>query len=804
VRQLPRGTVTFLFTDIEGSTRLLDELGDGYADVLAEHRRALRDAFHRHDGVEVDTQGDAFFVAFARAKDAVSAAAEGQAALDGGPVRVRMGVHTGEPLVTDDGYVGMDIHRAARIAAAGHGGQILVSQTTRDLAGRDDLRDLGEHRLKDLAEPQRLYQLGGGEFPPLKSLNQTNLPLQPTALVGRERELQELLALVRASRLVTLTGAGGSGKTRLALQLAAELVEEFRDGVWFVSLAALGDPELVEPTVAQVLGVKEPERLGEHLADQQALLLLDNFEQLLGAAPRVAQVLERAPEIKLLVTSREALHLAAEREYPVPPLGEEDAVVLFVERVRAAQPSFEPDEHVPEICRRLDNLPLALELAAARSKLLVPEQMLHRLDRRLPLLTGGARDAPERQRTLRATIDWSYDLLGDEERRLFRRLAVFAGSFNLEAAEEVCDADLDTLGSLLDKSLLRQTAEGRFFMLETIREYAVARLAEDAESEALRRRHAEHVVRAAESAQARHHEGYAALEAEHDNARAALDFLCAAGDADLALRLAIAFGDYWFVRGHVREGRRRTEEALLLGGPATRELRLAALSRASGLARVAGDVEAAVEHASAAVTLAREAQDRPALVTALTALGNALVNRGDYDRASSIQEEALAVALETGQAPVPILTDMADAALAVGDAERAIDYSRQAAELADGPDRDTVRAIAAFNIGSALIQLGRIEESLAHLREALEAVLQLDYPELLGWCLTASAAVAARSDGRDARLLLGAAEALMDEAGATFGPAEQRLRELVLSELDEEPAEAEVEAAVALAREYLR
>jgi non-specific serine/threonine protein kinase len=429
--------------------------------------------------------------------------------------------------------------------------------------------------------------------------------------------------------------------------------------------------------------------------------------------------------------------------------------------------------------------------------------MLQRLDQRLPLLTGGARDAPERQRTLRATIDWSYDLLGEEERRLFRRLAVFAGSFDLEAAEAVCDADLDTLGSLLDKSLLRQTGEGRFFMLETIREYAAARLVEDPQSEPLRRRHAEHVLGVAEDARARHHEGYGALEAEHDNARAALDFAGATGDAELALRLAIAFGDYWLVRGHVQEGRRRTEEALVLAGAAPTELRLAALSRASELARVAGDTDAAVEHASAAVTLAREARDRPALVTALKALGNALVNRGEYGRASSIQEEALAVAREAGHTPVPILTDMADAALAAGEAERAIDYSRRAAELADGPDRDTVRAIAAFNIGSALIQLGRIEDSRPHLREALEAVLRLEYPELLGWCLTASAAVAAQSDGHDATLLLHAAEALMDEAGATFGPAEQRLRELVLSQLGEEGADAGVDDAVALAREYL-
>jgi non-specific serine/threonine protein kinase len=441
--------------------------------------------------------------------------------------------------------------------------------------------------------------------------------------------------------------------------------------------------------------------------------------------------------------------------------------------------------------------------------------MLRRLDQRLPLLTSGRRDAPERQRTLRATIEWSYDLLVDDERRLFRRLAVFAGGFAVEAAEQVCAAEVDTLGSLLDKSLLRQTAEGRFFMLETIREYATERLDEDPESEAVRRYHAEYVVQVAETARARHHEGYELLEAEHDNARAALDFLGARGEAELALRLAFAFGDYWFVRGHVREGRRRTEEALSLAGPAPPGLRLAVLSRASALARVSGDADTAVAHASAAVKLARDVRDAPALANALTALGDALVNRGDYDRGFSAHEEALKVARETDQTAVQILTNMADAALAVGEAERAIGYSSEASELVDGPDRDTVRAIAAFNIGSALIQLDRADESRPHLRDALEAVLRLEYPELLGWCLIAAAALAARSDNRDAAFLVGAADGIMDAAGAVFGRAEQRLRSMSLSVLREQYADVEarelvglgraleVEDAVALARQYL-
>jgi predicted ATPase len=816
MRELPGGTVTFLFTDIEGSTRLLQELGDDYADALEEHRRIIRDSVGRHGGLEVGTQGDSFVVVFEQAVDAVECAREAQRGLEQTSIRVRMGIHTGDPLVANGDYIGIDVHRAARIAAAAHGGQVVISQATRDLLDSGfETEDLGAHKLKDLRAPERLWQVGAGEFPPLKSLNQTNLPVQPTSLIGRERQLAEVVALVRGHRLVTLSGPGGSGKTRLALQVAAELVQEFPNGVWFVSLAALRDPRAVLPTIAQTLHLQQTEPVEQHLENKKMLLLLDNFEQLLEAATDVAALLRQAPSVRMLVTSRARLHLGGEQEYAVLPLADDEAVAMFAERVRAARPGFEPDEHVGEICRRLDNLPLAVELAAARTKVLAPAQLLERLEERLPLLSGGARDAPERHRTLRATIDWSYDLLGDNERQLFRRLAVFAGGFDLDAAEDVCGADLDTLGSLLDKSLLRQTAEGRFFMLETIREYAAERFHEDPESAGLRRRHAEHIVRVAENANALHHEGYGALEADHDNARAAFDFLCAEDDAELALRLAIAFGDYWFVRGHAREGRRRTEEALGLAGPTPLELRLDALNRASGLARVTGDAGAAAEHAAAAVALAREVQEAPALAAALTALGEAVIHGGDYERGISIHEEALSLARESGRTPVPILTNLADAALAAGQAERAIEYSTHAAGLADGPDKDTVRTIAAFNIASALIQLDRVDEARPHLEEALDGVLELDYPELLGWCLAAAAAVAVSADARDAALLLGASEAVMDSVGVAFGPAEQRLREIVLSELRESQSSeqseellrsgrgVEVEDAVALARSFL-
>ena len=802
MRELPSGTVTFLFTDIEGSTRLLHELGgDGYAEALAAHQALLREAFERNEGVEVGTQGDSFFVVFQRPSDAVAAAGEAQRSLESGPIRVRIGIHTGEPLLTESGYVGLDVHRAARIAAAAHGGQVLISEMTRDLLDSAlELRDLGEHRLKDLTSPERIYQLGSDDFRPLKSLNQTKLPVQPTALIGREGELAEVLALVRGHALVTLSGPGGSGKTRLALQAAAELVDEFQDGVWFVSLAALRDERAVLPTIAQTLGVTQHETLEQHLAHRQVLLLLDNFEQLLGAAAEVASLLRQTPALKILVTSRARLHLAGEREYAVPPLTDEDAVALFVERVRAAKPAFEPDEHVGDICRRLDNLPLAVELAAARTKVLVPSQLLERLRQRLPLLSGGLRDAPERQQTLRATIDWSYQLLTDEEKQLFRRLAVFAGSFDLTAAEEVCEAELDTLASLVDKSLLRQTEDGRFFVLATIREYASERFDADPEAEALRRRHADRTVRIAEEAKARHREGFDVLQAEHDNARAALDFLVQAGAVEPALRLANAFSDYWFVRGPIREGRRRIEAVLATSDDAPGELRLAALIRAASLARIVGDAEAGEQHASAALALARELGDGPGLAGALRELGQVMSLRSDFATAFSLYEEALELVQAAGDSPVATLTDLADVALAAGELERAIDYCMEASELASGHDAEIVRAISAYNTASALIQLGRDDEAPAHIRNALDMFVRIDYPELIGWCLAATSALAATIDPPGAARLLGAAEAAVESAGAALGPAEQRLRDWTLSLLGERVGRSELEECLEAGR----
>jgi predicted ATPase/class 3 adenylate cyclase len=475
----PMGTVTLVFTDVERSTQLLSELGEeDYQERLAEHRRVLRDAFGRHGGYEVDNAGDGFLFAFGSARGALEAVSETMATLDPGPIRIRVGVHTGEPVLDPPKYIGLDVHRAARIMAAGHGGQVLVSRSTRDaLDGSFPLRDLGEHRLKDFAEPVRLYQLGEERFAPLRTLFLSNVPTPATAFVGRERERAELVELLRDGvRLLTLTGPGGTGKTRLAVSVADELRDGFRDGVWWVPLAPLRDARLVLAEVARTLGITgEPGRdladtLAVALSGRKLLLLLDNAEHLLPDVAETVLSLSRPEGPTLLVTSRERLQLGAEQVYPVPPLASEEGIELFVSRAQALDPGFRASGAVEELCVRLDNLPLAIELAAGRTPALSVEQILDRLGRRLDLLAGG-RDADPRQRTLRATIEWSYLLLDAAERDLFENLSVFADGCMLEAAEEVSAAEVETLASLVDKSLVRRS-DDRHWLLETIREYA--------------------------------------------------------------------------------------------------------------------------------------------------------------------------------------------------------------------------------------------------------------------------------------------------------------------------------------------
>jgi predicted ATPase len=765
VTELPTGTVTFLFTDIEGSTRLLEQLGtERYAHALAAHRRVIREACAANGGVEVDTAGDAFFVAFPTAQGALAAAAafwEGLAA--SGPVWVRVGVHTGTPLIVEDKYVGMDVHRAARIAAAGHGGQVLVSAATAALTGTHGLRDLGEHRFKDLAAPERVYQLGQGDFPALKSLYQTNLPVPATPFLGRERELRQVVELVRHARVVTLTGPGGTGKTRLAVQVAAELADDHPDGVFWVPLAALRDPDLVLESAAQALGARDG--LASHIGSKRVLLLFDNFEQVADAASGLAEVLSTCPNLKLLATSREPLHLLGEQEYPVPPLGHEEAVAFFVARARTVKPDFEPDSAVPEICRRLDELPLALELAAARVKALSPQQILERLEQRLPLLTGGARDLPERQRTLKATIAWSHDLLSEEEQRLFARLAVFAGGCTLEAAEEVAGADLDTLQSLVDKSLLRFSNE-RYWMLETIGEYAAERLVEAGTLDSLRSRHADYFfsfVGDAFQTQVSISEEIARLAAEQTNVRAAL--VRADEQADMA-RVASAVWHLWRLwlsRGQLQEGLHWAETALAGREELDSETLVLLLAGGSELFRFAGDTARAKALKHECLDVDRRSGLRveftyggTVAAHVLADLADIIVGEGQLEQARRYLEESLALG---GEARA--LGSLGDISLLSGDVDQARRCYEQALVGFKAVGHDYNSACMLNLLGEVARRSGERVTALAYFREALGGFEALGDEVGMAACLDDLAAVAA-DEGELVRAgrLVGAASAL--------------------------------------------
>jgi predicted ATPase/class 3 adenylate cyclase len=704
--QLPGGTVTLLFTDIEGSTALLQVLGERYGILLADHHRILRGAFADQGGAEVDSAGDGLFTTFPSARAALLGAIEAQRGIAAATwpgdatVRVRMGLHTGEPRSGEGGYVGIDVHRAARICAAGHGGQILVSQTSRDLLTNDlpgdvSLLDLGEHRLKGIDEAQRLYQVAAPglatSFGPLRTAGgrPNNLPRELTSFVGRDRQLEAASRILATTPLLTLVGPGGVGKTRLALRLAVEHLDEYDEGAWLVELGSVEDGALVFQTIAATMAIAEQpgkdieSAVLDHLRTGSRLLILDNCEHVLEAtAAAVHRVLATCPDVRVMATSREGLGIPGEALYPVPSLslpegtpagvmtsGWSEAVTLFVERAAAVRPGFRvaPDNAaaIAQLVRRLDGIPLALELAAARTRVLTVDQIAARLDDQFRLLAGGSRVAVPRHQTLQATMDWSYDLLTDDERAVLRRLAVFAGSLTLEAAESVCGIDpvdpidvLDLLTRLVDKSLVvaEPTGEGRYRLLETLRQYARDKLIEAGEAEVIRRRHRDWYQALVERAAPEFFHGPESgawldrLGLEHDNLRAALQW--SAGEAEepvAGLRLATGLWRFWEIRGHPHEGRAWLERMLAAVGPDRSSLLVAdALVGAGVLASMQGDDAAAVAFDERSLAIQRRLGDPTGISYAVNNLANVAVRQGDFARARSLYTECVALARSTG------------------------------------------------------------------------------------------------------------------------------------------------------------
>ena len=829
--EAPTGTVTFLFTDIEGSTKLLQRLGTRYHGLLDDHHRLLRDALR--DGYVAGTEGDAFFVVFRSALAAVEGAVAAQRSLRGHrwpddvELGVRMGLHTGEAALAGGDHVGIDVNRAARIAAAGHGGQILVSDATRALvegsvASDVSFRDLGEHRLKDLPVPERLFQVVCPDlpsaFPPPRSIGagRTGIPTPLTPFIGREELLAEIGALFATYRLVTLTGPGGTGKTRLALQVAAAAEDDLRDGAAFVPLAPVVDPDLVPEAIARALGVL-PEQgrsildvVCDRLKDAELMLVLDNFEQVIDAASAVSGLLASAPGVRVIATSREALRVDGEREYPVPPMalpavdgavgddGPErllgyESVTLFVERAMSVDPGFRLDasnaEAVARICARLDGLPLAIELAAARVRLLTPTQILDRLDRALPMLEGGGRDRPARQQTLHGAIAWSYDLLDETERRAFRRMAVFRGGCTLEAAQRVCgdstDGDaLDVLGSLVDKSLvrlLRREDPPRFQMLYVIQGFAHDRLRESEESHAIGRRHAETyldlVVEVAPRLFGSEQPMWLdRLEREHDNLRAALGWATSEGETALALRLIATSWRFWQMRGHLTEARERVDTVLALPDVSDHPEELAAaLEAAGGIAYWMGDWAAGKDHYERCLERRRALGDPAAVAEAAYNLACISIYGAppfrSVDVAAGLLDEALAIfrAAEDrlGIAKVLWATggNLIDAQTveSIAPFRESLDIYR---ELGDRFGE----AWALHMLGLAEALVGSTDEGERHMRASLDIFLGADDRSAVSILLNDFAVVAVNR-GRIARALIlhGAAEAIEERTGVGLG-----------------------------------
>jgi predicted ATPase/class 3 adenylate cyclase len=869
--ELPTGTVTFLFTDIEGSTRLVQELADGYPAVRDQYAAIVRRAIATGGGEEVSTEGDSFFVVFISPTNAVRTAAEIQRALAahrwpaGTSLRVRMGLHTGEGVRGGDDYVGIDVHRASRIADAAHGGQVILSGATRGLVERAlpdgvSLRDLGDHRLKDIAHPEDLHDLVieglPADFPPPRTLDArpTNLPVQLTSFVGREEEIAEVRRLLGSSRLLTLTGAGGTGKTRLALEVAGETLTEYGDGAFFVDLSSVTDPALVPSAVATALAVAEVpgrpilEAVKDHLSDKELLLVVDNFEQVAEAGPVIEDMLLAGPKLTVMVTSRVVLSLRGEQEYPVPPLEPPDperrldvptlrrveAVRLFTDRAVAASPRFRLTEAnapaVAEITARLDGLPLAIELAATRTKILTPEQMLPRLQNRLAVLTSGARTLPERQRTLRGAIAWSHDLLDPAERALFARLSEFTAGWTLEAAEAVCDPEglgldlLDALTSLVDQSLVRRAEPAgghpRFSMLETIREFGLEQLRASGDLDRVRRGHGELFLDLALEAEPHltaddQAEWLDRCDREHPNIRAAFRWAIEAGEADRAQESAAALWRFWQQRGHLAEGRRWLEEILAMSsGQGPTAARAKALIGAGGIAWWQQDREATRSFYEEALAIERERGDPAPIAEALYNLAF-VVAGDDIESAARLLDESLdlfrRVGDERGVAQVLAM-------LVIPDAE-AGEWDRVTARLEEVAAiwrRVGDRLHLAFDLlwlAFAHGRLGHREIARSAALEALELFREVDNLTGIGIALI-DLAFLATWEGRheDAIRLAAAFESLREHVGGPPGgfagllegdPADEaraHLAEDAARRAWEEGLAMSVDEAVALAR----
>ena len=823
---LPIGTVTFLFTDVEGSTKLLHRLGDAaYAEVLGEHRRSLREVFTRHGGVEVDTQGDAFFVAFPTAAGAIDAASDAGDALDPGPIRVRVGIHTGTPLATDEGYVGVDVHRAARIAAVGHGGQVLISATTASAVGDRAFVDLGEHHLKDLPVPERLYQLGDRPFPPLKTVSPSNLPVPTTPFVGRSRELAEVIDLLEdpATRLLTIAGPGGIGKTRLGIQAANGVSVSFPGGLRWVALAPLPDVRTVQTEIAEMFAVAtdSEDSLGasieRQLQGRRTLVLLDNAEHLVPElGDLLASLLASAPSLVLLVTSRARLQLAGERIYDVPVMTSDDAEELFLARARAIGSVVEATPALTTLVDRLDRLPLALQLVAARLRLFSVEQLLERLSTPLDMssldISSGDRDADPRQRTLRNTIAWSHDLLSDEERELFRRLSVFAGGATLPAVESVADGDVDTLQALLDKALVQRRdglGEPRFWMLESIREFASERAEDAGELHQLRARHAawyRDLAATAESALAGgdpEEIHVAVLEAEIGNLWGALAFGLEGGDGDLVRSIVAALPMYWIMRGRLAEARSWLDRALALD-PTEDDLRRRLLSGLATIASLQGDHVVAVEAADEAADLATELGGATGRIEGLREQALAALLRDDFATAEPLYEELLGLAIEIGNGVRTSSSRLNLATIANHTArhERAAELLRENLSFVRARGQSRCEATTLALMAETSIRQDRPDEAAGPARSAALRASQIaDDPLTIYSLELVAAATADQDDAGRAAMLLGGTEAARRRAELTPDEDETFVRQWAEERLGRAMASDAVAAALAAGRE---